>query len=344
MEKLCFDNNLSEITIFKHPNVCSDFTIAIPTFKRSNLLKETLDSVFAQEHIDTSFNVIVVDNNPERGDDTEKLMELYKNRDNISYYKNTENLGMIGNWNRCFLLAATKYVILLHDDDLLEPDFFNYVHEAVIRLEDERFAIIKPRENRWKDDGEPYQYKRFLQGLQTERIIAIENYDGFKLGAPTGCLFNREIVIQKGGFNEDLKIAAADLDFFIRLNLSYKCYQIKCPLVIYRISANESLKIEIQYLGYERCYTIIKKLVHKYLIPDFLFDRYWSYYSEGWASWIEGQFNIKFDVEEAYKRIALPQYSKIEKFVSDLLIKIYVRLIILPLNGKIKFPHFINKD
>lgn len=344
MVNLGFDISIESIRIYLNEISGCDYTIAIPTFKRSFLLKKTLESVFTQENDATSFNVIVVDNNPERNDDTEKLMEQYRDRKNVSYFKNSENLGMIGNWNRCFLLSQTKYVVLLHDDDLLEPDFFNYILRAVSKLTYKPFAIIKPCENRWKDDGIPYVFHHYQGKLEMEKIIAIENYDGFKLGAPTGCLFNREIVLNMGGFDESYKQAAADLEFFIRLNQSYKCYQIKCPLLVYRISANESLKVEIQYVGYELCYSIIRRLVNKYMIPDFLFNRYWSYYSEGWASWIEKQFNIIFDLEEAYKRIALPQYSTIEKRVSDLLIKIYVRLIILPLNGKIKLPHLINKD
>jgi len=110
-----------------------DITIAIPTYKRADLLKEAIDSAINQ--IDyTNYDIIVVDNNPERGCETEKLMMTYSNNPMISYYKNADNLGMVGNWNRLFTLAKGKYVVMLHDDDLLLPTFLSECVKLAKRL------------------------------------------------------------------------------------------------------------------------------------------------------------------------------------------------------------------
>ena len=97
------------------------YTIAIPTYKRANLLKEAIESCLIQKTT-TPFAIIVVDNNPERECETEQLLREYNPIPNLSYYKNTENVGMTGNWNKLFELAQTDFVVMLHDDDLLYDD------------------------------------------------------------------------------------------------------------------------------------------------------------------------------------------------------------------------------
>ncbi len=328
---------IKSIPISLHVPIDSKYTIAIPTYLRSKLLDETINSVFRTiSESGIKVNIIVVDNNPTRGDETEKLMEKYREMPYISYYKNEKNIGMIGNWNRCILLAKTKYVILLHDDDLVEPDFMKYIQKAIAKIGSDNLGILKPKENRWKDNGKPYEFHHFQGDLRLEKVIAIENYNGFVLGAPTGCLLNREMVLKTGGFEEFDKNAAADLAYFIKLNFCSQCYKINYPLVVYRITANESLKIEIQYLGYERCYKIVSDLLKRYYVPSWLFKRFWAKFSERWGKWIEAQFNMQFKLDEAYKRISLPQYSTFEKTAAVIILKIYERLIILPFNGKIK--------
>ncbi|MBO1550551.1 glycosyltransferase family 2 protein [Yersinia pseudotuberculosis] len=96
-------------------------TIAIPTYKRFSLLKETLRSVF-----DLKFNipieVIIVDNDPENVDLAIKEMQEFLGY-KFKYYKNESNYGAAGNWNRCLELAIGQFITLLHDDDLLCENF-----------------------------------------------------------------------------------------------------------------------------------------------------------------------------------------------------------------------------
>ena len=98
-----------------------DYTIAIPTYKRGELLKEAVDSALAQVDC-PNYNIIVVDNNAERNDVTEQIMQQYKGSI-VSYYKHPVNLGMGGNWNRAVELTPGKWMVLLHDDDRLMSNF-----------------------------------------------------------------------------------------------------------------------------------------------------------------------------------------------------------------------------
>ena len=109
------------------------FTIAIPTFCRSSLLKEAVLSALNQV-TDVPYDVIVVDNNPERNDETEQLMEKFKDNPLVGYYKNSSNLGMVGNWNQLFHLAKGQWVSMLHDDDLLFSFYLEVIGKATRRL------------------------------------------------------------------------------------------------------------------------------------------------------------------------------------------------------------------
>ena len=80
----------------KNPKI----TIAIPTYKRNSLIKDTIDSVLKQINFD-NYEVIIVDNDDNfNNKELENIINEYKNK-KISYYKNEKNIGMFGNWNRC---------------------------------------------------------------------------------------------------------------------------------------------------------------------------------------------------------------------------------------------------
>lgn len=89
------------------------------------MLEEALLSAINQNSVNFDYEIIVVDNEPYKngGTETSNLMEKYKDIPNFIYYRNEENLGMFGNWNRCIELARGEWVTLLHDDDLLIPNY-----------------------------------------------------------------------------------------------------------------------------------------------------------------------------------------------------------------------------
>ena len=51
--------------------------------------------------------------------------------DHIRYARQAENLGLNGNLNACVELAEGEYVLVLHDDDLIDADFVESCMDAV---------------------------------------------------------------------------------------------------------------------------------------------------------------------------------------------------------------------
>lgn len=105
-------------------------TIAIPTYKRAVLISDSINSILNQVKFD-DYEIIIIDNEANQEEnETEKLMKQYNNP-KILYYKNEENIGMFGNWNRCIELARGKYITILNDDDWLEEEFLYEMNKQI---------------------------------------------------------------------------------------------------------------------------------------------------------------------------------------------------------------------
>jgi GT2 family glycosyltransferase len=69
-----------------------------------------------QQETQIPFEIVVVDNSEQIN---MKFVEWLKEKEytKVCYYKNSQNLGMFGNWNRCITLSQGEWVLILNDDD-----------------------------------------------------------------------------------------------------------------------------------------------------------------------------------------------------------------------------------
>lgn len=93
-------------------------SVCIPTFNGAKYIKGALDSVLQQNYQD--FEIVIVDNSST--DQTEFLVaELASQSEKIRFFKNSENIGLAGNLNKCIEHARGDYIKYLCVDDLLMP-------------------------------------------------------------------------------------------------------------------------------------------------------------------------------------------------------------------------------
>jgi glycosyltransferase involved in cell wall biosynthesis len=235
-------------------------TIAIPTYKRPELLKETIDSALNQRDFE-NYEIVVVDNDPELNCSTHKMMDLYQSK-NISYYKNSENIGMVGNWNRCFEIAKTEYVVLLHDDDLVDSNFLNKCWPII---ESQRnVGILKSLFKTEISDN-----NKTIKKAKTLRMFDFENFFGAFLGAPTGCFFKVEYVKKLGGFNDAL-FPTFDFCFIVLFSKYYKVLQYNNELISYGVGDNESMKIDTIKRFFHNDTFFQSQLMKQYFVPAFI--------------------------------------------------------------------------
>lgn len=103
-------------------------TVGIPTFNRAALLREAIESVLAQTYGD--FRLLVSDN--ASTDETPDVLASFSDS-RLEYHRATENIGMIGNFNRLLALADTELAMFLPDDDRLYPDYLRSVVDVLQR-------------------------------------------------------------------------------------------------------------------------------------------------------------------------------------------------------------------
>lgn len=104
----------------KRPKVSFCFT----TFKRYEILRETLESVRLQTFPD--FEVIVSDNDP--GQSGRAIVESFDER--FRYFANPENLGMKKSFNKSLERSSGEYIVMIADDDPVYPDML----ETLLKL------------------------------------------------------------------------------------------------------------------------------------------------------------------------------------------------------------------
>ena len=251
--------------IFGNPDAIPNpwITIVIPTYKRANLLKNALDSVVTQHHVSFFWDILIVDNEPDDGkeNETERLIRSYQN-ERILYYRNSENIWVGDNFNRCILLARGKWVMMLHDDDMLISNALkvmgnylraydseetpvgaiaaSYIQVEYDPVRDEILSDVAERNNYWSLQPQNY----LLYQLTHNNVKFLSHVGG---AAPTnGSTFRREAVLKMGGFNETWGISG-DLILFYNLESEYYVYQSLTPLGFYRWGVNSMMQKDSIY-------------------------------------------------------------------------------------------------
>lgn len=307
------------------------FTIAIPTYKRINTLAEALDSALTQEGYD-DYNIIVVDNNPERGDETETFMQKYVNHPKVSYYKNSENVGMAGNWNKCALLSNAEKFILLHDDDILSPFALSAFKQIVEQL-DEGWSLIKSGLKVFRKKSEIHFNSPSHIAVRSLSILDFTTKCA--VGAPTCILYNKFFFLKTGGYNETFYPC---IDYVNSLNLARMGRAYILPTAIlggYRVEINASLSDKmmdkyfynnylINYQVMRRCH-LPRKMI-KLLLSAFLEDRVectLNYYSMHDYQLKGDQFDI-YRIPSILKRIIRYGYRKYVSLYDKIFSKYYI--------------------
>lgn len=255
-------------------------SIVIPTYKRLETLKEAVSSALSQTYwtyYNLVYDIIIVEDNPESDTPIEKyLMSLEDNR--ICYYKNSSNLGLVGNFNRAVSLADGDYAVLLHDDDFLFPDYLERMAQLVWRYKDA--DIICTRPVKWHEDrGEA----RPVQPIGVECVPRdnkepklyrlwkpLSDWEPYcRNFLPTGVTFKKESFMRTGGFDH-LSGPSTDLYYIVRVGQSVNYYMYECPLFVYRWSENESMKFSTRVDFIKAGLPLRRKLLEKYGVPSFV--------------------------------------------------------------------------
>lgn len=98
------------------------WSVMLPVCNRLAYLRQTLDSVLAQDLGAGKMQICIVDNSTQTIDWRAWLTPAEAGR--VEIFKQPAHVGMCDNWNTCIRQAAGELVHILHDDDWVLPGFY----------------------------------------------------------------------------------------------------------------------------------------------------------------------------------------------------------------------------
>lgn len=221
-------------------------SFVIPAYSRVKELKTAVESIISQKEL-FPYEVIIVDDAPDALSDNKKL-EYVKtlNDSHVLYYGNTKNLGVEGNWNRCIELAGAEYVSMLHDDDILSPNYMENISKCIKTVEKQKkaFGCIQARFQSFKVESElPKLYEKNRGGLRKYYPVNCIYMGKGPISPPScGTLFSKKAVIENGGFNSACFPCADYLFGYNLVKKGYSCFVSEDEYGWYRFGINETVK------------------------------------------------------------------------------------------------------
>lgn len=201
-------------------------SIGIPTYKRPDLLLETVQSCLAQR-FERPIEIVIVDNDPDSVAADVLMSSLsVPTTVSIRYFVNSTNIGPFSNWNRSIALSRAPWGMVLNDDDLLVPDCLQVAFQQIDR--DPSIDGIVLRKTYFDERSAPPASQSFARrqaarllwayvfgGSMTRRIRPGHHYFYTPLGNTAGFVFRKSAAEAVGGFYPE-EYPSSDYWFYAR--------------------------------------------------------------------------------------------------------------------------------
>jgi glycosyltransferase involved in cell wall biosynthesis len=209
--------------------------VLVPTYNRAAMLRQCLESIQTQSYRD--IRVIIGDNCSD--DDTMTVAQDFCNRDSrFSYVRNATNLGMYGNMNALFTRATAPYTHFMHDDDWLEPSFYE---KMIAGLEaSPEVALAWPRVILSQRDNETLWRlpDRFDHDQVVPAETAFEELLRSSFIHPSAVVFRASALREVGLWRD--KYLTADWLMWLRMANRHALRFVDVPLVHYRLHLGQA--------------------------------------------------------------------------------------------------------
>ena len=211
------------------------FSVIIPLYNKENYIEKAIQSVINQSN--TDFEIIIVDDCS-----TDLSYEIAQKciSEKINLIKHSKNKGLSASRNTGILNSRGNYITFLDADDLWKP---NYLEE--IKLLIDTFPEAKLFATNYEEVYPnnliltPKNNADYLQPIQI-----IDDYFAVSLGQPLYCACSlcvaKNVFDVVGNYNESITYSE-DIDFNIRVNLSFKLAYSKKVLVSYVIFSENQI-------------------------------------------------------------------------------------------------------
>ena len=286
------------------------FTIAIPTYRRKEFFFEAFDSALKQNY-DGPYEIIIVDNDDLRVELNDKINHVKETINSlnlsfvkISYYWNQKNIG-VNNFNRCMELANTKYVGLLHDDDMLLPSYLSEMYHVIKKADADAIGCSLCVIDR---EGNRKERFAFFKNVWRNRAIRFYEYDFFiDRGVMfPGFMLKKDVAIASGGIDKNWGPCT---DYVWQWNVAkrFKVFNVCAATYLYRVADNDSTRYDTQL---ELCKMSCRLMRQYYIdkknkIPKWLYKTHASCYLKMLIDNANNIWSIKINHEQLLQEFSL---------------------------------------
>lgn len=244
-------------------------SICIPAYKNETYLKRLLDSIAVQSFRD--FEVVITDDSPDNS--LFSIVELYKERMKIEYFKNQPALGSPANWNAGISKAKGEWVKIMHDDDWFADNnsLAEFAKAAKQTTADFLFSGFTNVDLK-NGDEKQFVINGFHEWMLKRNPLYLfrTNY----IGHPSTTLIRNT----KQYFFDEKTKWVVDFEFYIRVLRSCgPFYAIKKPLINIGMGDEQITKAVFRQREVEipENLYLLNKLGERSLNNVFVFDYYW---------------------------------------------------------------------
>jgi GT2 family glycosyltransferase len=225
-------------------------SIAIPLYEPSeSFLASALESVRSQTL--APCEVVLTDDSDHP---SEALVARLIDDLPATYIRNPVRMGMVDNWNHVVRLTSGTHVIVLHQDDALQPRALEVM--AGIFADNPGVAIVGSSEFRIDREGyrlcaptrpnhrERLFISRRLHELDYHELTYLMLRNGQIFGEPSAFMFDRARFDEVGGFDASFR-QSVDVDFALRMTKVGRAIYTTDRLVRRRVHPGQATQINV---------------------------------------------------------------------------------------------------
>lgn len=246
-------------------------SVIILNYNGKDMLVECLEAVFRQTY--PNYEVIVVDNASRDGSEALVRAKFPKARLLIL----ERNFGFAGGNNRGMEIARGKYIALLNNDAVPEPQ---WLEELVRALEKDPTAgfcaskilvyggegLIDTAGDGWATVGVGFKH-----GKDQREGAAYSQFRYVFSACAAAALYRRSMLDEIGGFDEDFFFSCEDTDLSFRAQLAgYRCLYVPLAVVHHRVGASSRDRSFLFYMWYRNLEYVYFKNMPQVLLWKYL--------------------------------------------------------------------------
>jgi glycosyltransferase involved in cell wall biosynthesis len=209
-------------------------SVMIPVYQPGHFLIDAVKSVLASGMDREEMQIAIVDD-ASPTTDIAGLIEQAGATHRVELHRSERNRGLAGNWNYCLQLARGGIVHVLHQDDVVDSDFYRRMLPAFAKHPSVGMAFCRHAFVDESNRTERVSHReRWFAGKLNNWLPRISEWQRIQCPA---ALVRRSVYEQLGGYRPDLRYAL-DWEMWVRIAAQYPVWYEPRVLAHYRRHAS----------------------------------------------------------------------------------------------------------